>query len=335
MMTFANDVNLNRSDSPRSRPRKGRGLELIRLPQFDWDKAKYFYYIAKLGSFAEAGKFLNISQSGLSRKIAVLEEHLKFPLFHRLSRGVEFTPKGEELFAIVERTFMEMKEFVHSAAAEKDSSRTVIRIASTPQIVSYVLNSKLINFRNQNPHVVFELIGEDKPTELSFGNVDFIIRPYDPKSEHLIQEPLFSLGKKLYASPEYLEEFGTPETPEDLKEHRLVGPCISGRIEYPYADIFWRYRLGLPRGKLHKPVYSSNNLECIVEAAKRGLGIIAGYDSMSLIQQSGLKQILPEFMHVEQPLYMIYSPYLKKDPEMQKFIDYIHRLFTKTPDQLF
>lgn len=328
-MTLFNESLIDRSKPARNRLRKGRSFELVRLPHFDWDKAKYFYYIAKFGSFAEAAKFLNISQSGLSRKIALLEEHIKFPLLRRLSRGVEFTPKGEELFAIVERTFMEMKEFVHNTVSEIDTSRTVIRVASTAPVAAYLLNDHLVNFCHENPHVAFEVVGEDRISNASVGvaNVDFVIRPYDVRESDWIQEPLINLEKKLFASPSYLEEFGTPQTPEDLVNHRIIGPCLNSRIEYPFADIFWIYRLGLPRGRMHRPIYSSNSIECMVDAACRGLGIIATYDSMSIVQNSDLQPILPGIVHIEQPLHISYAPYIKKDTELQKFVAHLQRAF--------
>ena len=66
---------------------------------FDWEKAKTFYYVAKCGSFASAAQFLNISASALSRQIRDLETHLGCPLFIRHSGGVKLTRKGEELFS--------------------------------------------------------------------------------------------------------------------------------------------------------------------------------------------------------------------------------------------
>ena len=34
-----------------------------RIRNFNWEKTKTFFYVAKLGSFANAARFLNISQS--------------------------------------------------------------------------------------------------------------------------------------------------------------------------------------------------------------------------------------------------------------------------------
>src|SRR5436190_6406697 len=73
---------------------------------FDWEKAKNFYYVAKCGSFASAARFLNISQSALSRQVIYLEQHLGCPLFARYSGGIKLTRKGEELFSLVETTFL-------------------------------------------------------------------------------------------------------------------------------------------------------------------------------------------------------------------------------------
>ncbi|MFM7980459.1 MAG: LysR family transcriptional regulator, partial [Candidatus Fonsibacter sp.] len=38
----------------------------------DWDKLKIFYVVAQAGSFTEASKDLNLSQSAISRQIQSL-----------------------------------------------------------------------------------------------------------------------------------------------------------------------------------------------------------------------------------------------------------------------
>src|SRR5258705_3639765 len=55
--------------------------------------------IVQCGSFAGAGKALNMSQSGVSRSIARLEARLGIRLFERTTRSVSMTDEGRRLYA--------------------------------------------------------------------------------------------------------------------------------------------------------------------------------------------------------------------------------------------
>ena len=74
---------------------------------------------------------------------------------------------------------------------------------------------------------------------------------------------------------------------------------------------------------MHKPVFTSNTLESLVEYAVKDFGIIGAYNNMSLISKSNLKLILPE---IKSPLIQWYISSLesfKKDTEINKIKNYL------------
>ena len=163
-----------------------------RFRNFDWEKAKTFYYIAKLGSFANAARFLNISPSALSRQVIYLEQHLGCPLFSRHSGGIKLTRKGKELFDIVEHTFIGLKGFTQNTHAEmKKGKKRKIRIASTHAITAYILDSLIFSYNEEHPDLVFELIGEDHLIDIVLNDVDIAIRPFDPQAQGVQGEYLY------------------------------------------------------------------------------------------------------------------------------------------------
>ncbi|MDP3445678.1 MAG: LysR family transcriptional regulator, partial [Ignavibacteria bacterium] len=259
-----------------------KSVELEKDPQFrnfDWEKAKTFYYVAKCGSFVNAGRFLNTSQSALSRQIIYLEQHLGYPLFSRHNNGVKLTRKGEDLFTIVETTYIEFKGFTQNIHVElTNGKKRKIRIATTHAIIAYILDTLILNYNKQHPDLVFELISTDHLIDIVLNDVDITIRPLDSQARGVLQEPLFSLEKKLYASAHYLDKYGEPQTVEELKNHHIIAPAHPE--EYPYSELTWILKLGMPNGKQHSPVFTSNSLECLVKAAKEGMGIIGGYEKM-------------------------------------------------------
>jgi DNA-binding transcriptional LysR family regulator len=308
---------------------ESRNADAIRLPYFDWDKVKYFYYIVKLKSMNEAAKFLNVAQPSLSRKLNILEDHLQCRLFIRTPKGLEVTRKGEELFTIVEHMFLALKGFSYNASVGTDGGRKrKIRIASTYAMAAFILNDHLLDYHKEHPEIFFELIGNDNALDVILHDVDIAIRPLETRGQSVapessvVREYLFSMEKRLYASEDYLKTYGEPKSVEDLKDHRLLG--ISHPEKHPLSDINWILRLGMPKGKVHIPIFTSNSLECIVDAAIKGHGIVASYQEMKLIKNSSLVNILPSIKDEKIDQYLLFPNYLQKDNEINKVKSYLH-----------
>ena len=254
----------------------------VRFRNFNWEKTRSFYIVAKLGSFSKAASYLSISQSALSRQIIDLEESLGTNLFIREPRGVRLTLKGEELYSIIEPTFLGLTAFTRNTHAETNrNKKRKIRICTTHAIATHIIDDHILDYNKEHPHLIFELVTDDQMLDIVLNDVDIIIRPLDLEGRGIQQELLFTLEKRLYASSEYIEKYGEPQTVEDLKDHRLLS--FARADELPYADINWILRLGMPQNKLNEPVYMSSSIESIVKAAEKGLGIIANYPNMKIV----------------------------------------------------
>ncbi len=307
---------------------------LEKLPSFDWDKAKNFYYIAKLENMTEAAKQLHITQSSLSRQLTLLEDSLQCKLFIRTGRGLKMTRKGEELYAIIERTFLDLKGFSYNQAAMADNGqKRKIRIATTHALAAYIFNDLLIEYNKQHPYIHFELIGDDHLIDVILNDVDIAIRTLDPRIKGEREEQqgvhydyLFSLEKKLYASKEYIKKYGEPQTVEDLKKHQILAHAYPE--EHPYSDVNWILRLGLPEGKFHEPVFASNSVECLVDNAIEGVGIIGSYQEYKIIKNSRLVNILPDIKAKPIKEYFITPDYIKDDKEIMQIKKFLKEKLT-------
>lgn len=293
-----------------------------RIRNFNWEKTKTFYYVAKLGSFANASRFLNISQSALSRQISSLEDHLGCPLFMRHSGGIKTTRKGEELLAVTEIAYQGFKGVTQESSTKMcNGERRKIRIMVTHSD-AYILNEFILEYNMQHPELVFELVVNDQLMDIDLTGVDIAIRPYDSGVRRFQQEPLFTLEKKLYASLDYLEKYGEPQTVQELERHRIIA---FGQPELAsYEDTNWILRLGKLTGEVHEPIYTANSMECLIEAANKGMGIIATYEKMAILRNSKLKRILPLVSSKEKEIYFVYPAYYKKDNEIMAIKKYLH-----------
>ncbi len=71
------------------------------------------------------------------------------------------------------------------------------------------------------------------------------------------------------------------------------------------------------------PAFLSNTLECLLEAARKGRGIIALYDKMTVMQRLDLQNVLPDISIKADPVYFVYPEYLKEDKEIAALKDYL------------
>jgi len=298
----------------------------------DWNKAKFFYHIAKCGSLLKAAQITGIDQSTLTRQIQTLEKQIGFPLLIRQSTGITLTRKGEELLHEIAPFFLKMKGFCGNNHVEVgEEKKRKIRIISTHALASYVLSDIIIDYNKENPNLIFEIIADDHVCDIILSDADIAIRPYNPANDQntkgIIQEPLFGVEKRLYASQEYLSRHGEPKSIDELKNHKLI-VMASDPKDYPLVDIHWILKLGLPEGVSHKAVFLSNTVECMINAAKKGLGIVGGYEIMSIFREANLVNILPHVSDKTVKNNFIYPEALKGDPDITEIKKYLTNKLT-------
>jgi DNA-binding transcriptional LysR family regulator len=299
---------------------------LEKLPSFDWDKAKNFYYIAKLENMTEAAKQLNITQSSLSRQLTLLEESLRCKLFIRTGRGVKMTRKGEEFFSALEKAFFALREFSYShAATSNEGKKRKIRISTTHLIAGYIIDEYLFEYNKLHPEILFETIADDHLIDIIINDVDIAICPYDPETKGIHQEYLFTLEKKLFASPAYLDKHGEPKIVEDLKNHFIINYPKKDNL-YPYSDLDWALALGMKKEETMEPIYTTSSIQSFFRAAEIGVGIIPSYEHLKIIKDKGFKNIVPTAKAPKVDWYLTYPKYLKKDQELQNLKTYLFNM---------
>ncbi len=188
----------------------------------DWDKLRIFHAVADVGSLTHAGDQLHLSQSAVSRQIRALEEALTTTLFHRHARGLILTEQGELLF---DATKAMMKRLDSATARIHDSEEEVfgeIKVTTTTAFGTQWLAPRLPQLYKKYPDLKIDLMLEERVLDLPMREADVAIRMKEPSQADLIRKRLMNVHMRLYASKEYLEQHGAPETIKDLKEHRLI-----------------------------------------------------------------------------------------------------------------
>lgn len=312
-------------------------LALETSPYFlnlDWEKLKAFYYVAKVGNISHAAAFFKSNQSTCSRSITALEKHLGYPLLIRQRNGVTLTRKGEELLKIAEDMFFSMKKFTsYIYAPSQLRHKRKIRIAASHALAAYLINDHILSYHELHPNLIFEVVGIEDVLDIILNDIDLAIWPHGLNSSQIeflnrrtIQEPFITLEKKLYASTQYLKKYGKPKILMDLKNHHIIMSSVSAA--FPFDDTKWILGLGLDEksnvgNQERDPIFMSNSLECLIEAAQKGKGILCSYDKLTIVQKASLQNILPDLILDKRQEYFVYPEHLKDDPDIMHIKEFL------------
>jgi DNA-binding transcriptional LysR family regulator len=109
--------------------------------------------IAETGSFTACGRKLRVSQSAISRQIAVLEEELGEPLFLRIGRHVRMTSAAESLVQLGQRVFQDVRDTVDAITDHTRALRGTLRLAGGMTVCLYVFPPLLKHLKRVHPEL--------------------------------------------------------------------------------------------------------------------------------------------------------------------------------------
>ena len=283
----------------------------------DWDKLRIFHAVADKGSLTHAGDVLHLSQSAVSRQIRALEESLNVTLFHRHARGLILTEQGELLF---DATTQMVKRLEATAARIRDSEDEVsgdLRVTTTTGFGTLWLAPRLANLYRKYPGLNIDLMLEERVLDLPMREADVAIRMKEPSQADLIRKRLMNIRMRLYASPTYLEEHGTPQTMDDFGTHRLI--CQQTGAAQVMAGAT------LSQDLSNRPLASTlhvNNYFGVLQAVLNdlGIGILPDYITEDFPH---LVRVLPETESAEVPVFLAYPEELRHSKRVAAFRDFV------------
>lgn len=116
-----------------------------------------FKTLFEAGSASQAARTLGITQSGVSRSLAQLEQNLGLALFLREKNRLVATPEARELYEEILRLMGNIEELRHSVLALKEFGTSRLRIAAIPGLAFGFV-----------PRLIASLLEENRGFSISF-----------------------------------------------------------------------------------------------------------------------------------------------------------------------
>ena len=291
-----------------------------------FDAMRVFTRIVERRSFTQAADDLGLPRSSVTDAVKALEARLGVRLLQRTTRQVSPTLDGEAYYQRCVNLIADLEEAEGAFAGAKPSG--LIRVDVHGTQARHFLLPGLPDFLVQYPGIRLHLAEAHQPLDMIREGFDCILRTGDLGDSPLIQRRLATLERGTFASPAYLDRFGTPLTPDQLDGHRLVGLVSQQTNEVTPLDF--------PVGEGMRPLRLSALItvtgpETNVAAACAGLGIIQvpRYRVETELAAGALVEILPDFPPSPLPVSILYAHTRQLSPRLRAFIDWVAERYRK------
>lgn len=283
------------------------------------DAMRMFVAIGDAGSLSAAARKLKVPLPTVSRKLALLEEHLGIRLVVRTTRKFALTDPGRTYLESCRRLLAEIEDAERIAAGEYETPKG--RLYVTAPIVFgrlHVLPVALA-FLKAYPEIELRLSLADRIADMIEEGVDVALRIAHLADSSLIAARVGAVRLVTCAAPSYLKAGGTPRTPSDLIQHHCI---TSANLS---ATDRWTYRIdGDDQAVVIRSRLAVTTAEAAIDAALAGIGItrVLSYQAAAAIKAGKLKLLLRPFEPPEIPVSLVHSQARLTAPKVRAFLDF-------------
>ena len=288
-----------------------------------------FTAVVEAGSFTAAAERLGGSKSVLSRRVSGLEERLGVQLLRRTTRTLNLTDTGRSFYERSARILSDLDEAESAVAQEHGELRGQLRVALPLSFGIHHMGKPIAGFNRQHPRIRFDLDLSDRRVDLIQEGIDVGIRIGNLRDSSMIARRLFESQTVICASPAYLQEYGTPDTPDDLGGHRCLVYSNLDNADY------WTYHgeTGEEKSVRLNSVMAANSGDILRKIAIDGSGIIMQpmFIAHESIKRGDLTPILANYRWPVASAYAIYPPTRHLSYRVRAFIDFLVEYFEGIP----
>ncbi len=181
-----------------------------------------FVEVVKAKGFRNAAEIVGVPNSTVSRRISNLEKAIGLRLLHRTTRKIELTEAGQIYFERCQRIVDEAKLAHEQLGTMLAQPTGVLRVSLPVDFANIYLAPIIAKFAKQYPGITFDFDLTPRVVDLVSEPFDVAIRMGNPPNSNLIARQLAVLPCYVYASPNYIKQYGEPKHPSDLAKHECL-----------------------------------------------------------------------------------------------------------------
>ncbi|MCK5895271.1 MAG: LysR family transcriptional regulator [Cocleimonas sp.] len=283
------------------------------------DRMKLYCCIIETGQLSLAADRMDLSKGTVSKQLAKLEASLGGRLLNRTTRRLAPTEAGISYYERVKHILESVEEAECVVTGLTVVPQGTLKINAPMAFGSHHLGDLLTQYQRRYPQVKINIHLSDRQVDVVEEGYDIVLRIAILEDSSLIMRRLAPCPIVLCASHAYLEQYGEPQKPEDLKQHHCLTYSYANSIKY------WSFK-NTQGEKKHIAVTSvlhANNGHLICDAMEHGMGIallplfIAG----KILNKGNIKTILPNWSPESPDISLLYPSSKHLSAKVRAFVD--------------
>lgn len=282
-----------------------------------------FRTIVQEGSIRGAARKLQMAPPSVSQALKLLEAQVKLPLFTRSTRRIELTEAGQLLYDQTADAISALDFALESVQdlSEKPSGQVSITL---PRFVfQFFLKPIYAEFCQLYPDIQLEISVLDEAVNILGAGFDMGIRFGDRVEPGMVARQITAPMKEvLFASDDYIARNGLPQTPDDLRQHKLIQYRFIASNQLAPLKLLNAGQTITVNMPLALVV---NDTDAMVDAAEKGLGIgrIVRPMVAERLKSGALKPVLEPYWFPYSGLYLYFVQNSQKARRVRALVDFL------------
>lgn len=286
-----------------------------------------FLRVVETHSFSKAAAHLGMPRSTVSKLVRDLESHLGTRLIQRTTRSMALTAEGSEYYRRVRRLVARLDDADMALRGMGTGTEGRLRVDVPSSFANYLLIPALPDFQDRYPKIQLAIGINDRPINLIEEGVDCVVRLGNLADTTLVAKRILRDHVVTCASPQYLEQFGTPESPDDLENrHRVVGYFAAHGEPWPLV-----FKTSSGKREIYGFSVSSNDGTGHLSLLKAGLGVGQLFRSVARqhLESGMLISVLDQWTASQAQFSIVYPPTKRMNARVRVFVDWVMERFSE------
>ena len=281
-----------------------------------WQGINEFVAVAETENFTQASKQLKISTAQVSRQVSALEKRLAIKLFYRTTRSVTLTEEGSIFYqhcrSVLDGLDAAEQAVTHLQSTPQGKIKLTVPVTYGELVILPLVNNFLLNY----PDINVSAYLSNQTIDLVDQGYDLAIRLGKLEDSSMMAKKLTNRSTYVCASPDYIAQFGSPQTLAELVQHN----CLLGSLD------FWRFRVDNQERNIRvKGRLRYNSGFSLTDAALKGLGLVQlpDYYVEKHIKSGSLVTVLERYNQTDEGVWALYPHNRQLSTKIRLLVDYL------------
>ncbi len=280
-----------------------------------WQAMRIFVKVAETGSFADTARQMHISAPVVTRAVASLEELIGARLFVRTTRSVKLTEAGMRYFGDCRRILSDIAEAEAAAGGSYATPTGTLSVTAALLFGQMHVLPIVTEYLDAFPAMRATTLFVDRPVNIVDEGIDVAVRIGHLPDSGLAAIRVGMVRRVVCGSPDYFERHGIPNTPADLKDHRIAASTSA------WASPEWRFA-GNHRVTIDAALQCNTN-EAAITSARQGWGLTRAlhYQIGPALLAGDLQIVLSDYEEPPMPIHVLHPEGRNAPAKVRAFVD--------------